>query len=383
MLPARTNPITPEARQAFDAVMAGDRLNGADPAALGAFAGGLQELDRLPEEDRRRYFAQLCDGPDGEQWQALGAAEAIAPPLKVWSADDLLTADFPEPVWAIPDLLPVGLAILAGKPKAGKSWLALQIAQAVASGGRALGYTVQRGPALYLALEDPPRRLQARMKAQGWPAGADADFLTLGEFADLVGNLRGEGGERLALQIAQRCYRLVVIDTLSRAVCGDQNDAEAMTAALTPIHETAHEQEAAILVIDHHRKGFGADADAISDILGSTAKGAMVDTAWGLYRERGKSGATLQIVGRDVEERTVALHFDPLTASWQSDGDAEQLELTANRQAIIEAVGAIDRATLKEIANAVQRNKGSVYRDLADLVGAGAVLKSGSFYSIN
>ena len=54
--------------------------------------------------------------------------------LKPLSADDILGADWPEPVWAVPGMLPVGFSLLAGAPKIGKSWLALQIAQAVSSG---------------------------------------------------------------------------------------------------------------------------------------------------------------------------------------------------------------------------------------------------------
>jgi hypothetical protein len=46
-------------------------------------------------------------------------------------------------------------------------------------------------------------------------------------------------------------------------------------------------------LIDHHRNSGGFNPDAIGDILGSTAKGAMADTVIGLYKERGKSGARL------------------------------------------------------------------------------------------
>ena len=47
--------------------------------------------------------------------------------------------DFPDPKFIIPDTLPEGLTILAGKPKMGKSWLALGWAVAVAAGTSAMG----------------------------------------------------------------------------------------------------------------------------------------------------------------------------------------------------------------------------------------------------
>ena len=54
---------------------------------------------------------------------------------------------------------------MGGAPKLGKSWMALGLGIAVASGGRAFGSVpVEAGDALYLALEDSPRRLQSRLR---------------------------------------------------------------------------------------------------------------------------------------------------------------------------------------------------------------------------
>ncbi|MGH3737200.1 MAG: AAA family ATPase, partial [Micromonosporaceae bacterium] len=81
-----------------------------------------------------------------------------------WNLGDLLAAEFPEPRWAVPDLIPEGVTLLAGQPKVGKSWLSLGLAVAVASGGKALGdIDVEPGAVLYAALEDTPRRLQDRL----------------------------------------------------------------------------------------------------------------------------------------------------------------------------------------------------------------------------
>jgi hypothetical protein len=57
----------------------------------------------------------------------------------VFTAASLLAERFPEPRWAIPAIVPEGATILAGKPKKGKSFLALAFAVAVATGGYALG----------------------------------------------------------------------------------------------------------------------------------------------------------------------------------------------------------------------------------------------------
>ena len=79
-------------------------------------------------------------------------------------AADLLAKGLPEHRWAVRDVLPEGVALLVGRPKIGKSWLALNLALAIASGGYALGrIRVEAGDVLYLSLEDNERRLKARL----------------------------------------------------------------------------------------------------------------------------------------------------------------------------------------------------------------------------
>src|SRR5207253_2368842 len=80
------------------------------------------------------------------------------------TAAELMRMKLPPPRWAVPELIPEGLTILAGRPKTGKSWLALHIAIAVATGGAVLTSSpVESGPVLYLAMEDTRRRLQKRL----------------------------------------------------------------------------------------------------------------------------------------------------------------------------------------------------------------------------
>ena len=82
-----------------------------------------------------------------------------------WTAKELLGHEFPEIKYAVPGIIAEGLNLLAGAPKLGKSWLALNVAAAVAYGGIALDKVpVDQGEALYLALEDPPRRLRRRLE---------------------------------------------------------------------------------------------------------------------------------------------------------------------------------------------------------------------------
>jgi hypothetical protein len=92
------------------------------------------------------------------------ATEAAQPDDGI-NAADLMSLDIPPPVEIVPGLLIEGHSLLCGKPKGGKSWMALEVAIAVASGRPALcGFQTVQGDVLYLALEDGKRRLQGRLR---------------------------------------------------------------------------------------------------------------------------------------------------------------------------------------------------------------------------
>ena len=78
-------------------------------------------------------------------------------------------------------------------------------------------------------------------------------------------------------------------------------------------------------MVDHHKKA-GMVCNVIDDILGSTGKAAVIDTAWGLYKERGKRGATLRVTGRDIKACELALEFDGLRSRWELNQDLRQEE---------------------------------------------------------
>ncbi|MBS0504788.1 MAG: AAA family ATPase, partial [Proteobacteria bacterium] len=83
------------------------------------------------------------------------AAGAIDPRSVGITARDLMRKEFPPIRWVIPGYIVEGLTVFAGAPKLGKSWAALDWANAVSTGGKAFG-SVQcdEGDVLYLALED-------------------------------------------------------------------------------------------------------------------------------------------------------------------------------------------------------------------------------------
>ncbi len=296
-------------------------------------------------------------------------------PIKTrWELGELYDTEFPEPKWAVPGLIPVGLSFLAGRPKLGKSWLALQLAQAVATGGVFLGIRVERGRVLYLALEDSPRRLKQRANKQGIPFDADITFLT--QFDNL-----SEGGlSDLQREITEGKYRLVIIDTFSRAIGkADQLDPADMTTVTGNLQRLAMRCDLAILIIDHHRKAGGFESSPIDDLLGATAKAAVIDCALGLYREQGKHEATLKATGRDFQEQELALAWDIEFCCWQSLGDAGDVKADSLKGEVLQAIRNLTEdgviPTTTRIAKSVHAKMPNVSKALGDLLQAGKIRK--------
>lgn len=77
---------------------------------------------------------------------------------------DLMVKEFPPLVFAVEGILPQGVAILGAPPKAAKSFLALDMAVGVATGGVCLSHLpCTLGDVLYIGLEDSERRLKDRI----------------------------------------------------------------------------------------------------------------------------------------------------------------------------------------------------------------------------
>lgn len=216
------------------------------------------------------------------------------------TACDLLALELPSVRWAIPDILPEGVTLLAGKPKLGKSWMAFGLSIAVASGGVALGTKpVERGDSLYLALEDNERRLQRRLRKMLAGSSAPERLHITTQWSRL-----DDGGVE-ALEGWLKAHpdaRMIVIDTLAkiRPRQRGQNVYAEDYAALEKLLPLAAEHGVAILIVHHLRKG-GAD-DPMDEISGSTGLSGGVDGALVLKRDRGQGDAYLHVDGRDIEE---------------------------------------------------------------------------------
>lgn len=300
--------------------------------------------------------------------------ESLLPRLKTISAEEILAMIFPPLPWVVPGILPPGMAVLFGQPKLGKSWLALQLAYSTSVGGKIFDRDAEKGRVLYLALEDSERRLQDRMRKQNWQNAEGVDFMLNEEFRDQIGELNSAAGRKLLFaEIDNKSYRLVVVDTFSRAIAGDQLKADEMMSAVGPIQQAALDREIVFLLIDHEPKSGGS-------IFGSQAKTGVIDASWRLYRDSGTQEKKLDICGRELEECSLRVVFDKQAFYWHCEGLAWEIERTEKRVEILDALEELGPCNAAKLAKSIDQDLSNTIRRLKDLIQAGQIKKRGNLY---
>jgi hypothetical protein len=295
----------------------------------------------------------------------------------IQSAAELLSRDFPEPKYAVNGLLSEGVTVFAGKPKTGKSWCALGLAIAVASGGYALGtIQVEQGDALYFALEDGERRLQDRLQKMLGRGTAPSRL----HFATQCPRLNEGGIHVIETWIkAHPAARLVVIDTLKRVRpqefrAGRLYDSD--YDAISPLGELGRKHGVSIVVVHHTRKMDGDDPfDLISGSLGLTGA---ADGAWVLKRARNGADAELHSTGRDFEEQELSLRWDETIFGWKLLGEAEKFRLGKERQEIIDLLTLESPLKPKRVATLLNRGEAATRKLMAAMFSDGQIDNDGN-----
>jgi len=298
------------------------------------------------------------------------------PTLKPISAKDLGAKTFSPPRWAVPNLLPEGLIILAGKPKAGKSWLALNVAVSVASGGMALGkIQVEAGEALYLALEDSERRLKERLEkiVCTGELPESLHLLTARDFPPL------QKGGLVALDNWLEEHpqaRLVVIDTLARVkpARGKNADAYDHDTAIISTLQTIAIKYALALICVHHTKKLATDdfVESVSGTFGLT--GAADCIAVLIRKDRTAADAVLKITGRDVADIEKALKFYPDLGAWEILGEAQEFTRTKERDDILLILREVGPKTPAQLSKIIGKSSGAVRITLMRMKDKGEII---------
>lgn len=337
------------------------------------------DVCRIPVPDSKPKGWDAADAEPSEIEALLAAAEPweVEPeriPGRIYTVEELKKVASRALELIVPGLLPEGVTLLAGRPKRGKSWLALQIGLAVSSGGRfarKIGIPKPR-PVLFAALEDGVRRITARIE-QLQDVARPGNFGILTDMPPLP-----EGLELLAPWARENRGGLIILDTLSkilRPASAKQDLYLTNYNIVQNIAEFATMHGVSFLCVFHTRKGEAEDP--LDAVIGSTGYTAAVDTVLVLRGQRGDEYTELAVISRDLPENSFALKFDPDHA-WTYIGPADQVRLRGQKRLVLEALEELGgQATTAQLARALGLPDNHVRPLLARLISDGFVKRHG------
>ena len=190
---------------------------------------------------------------------------------RLLSLDDLL--DLPEPEWLVERAVPKnGLVVLYGPPKSAKTFLAIDAAMTIASGGGELhGMACREGRVLYVLAEGGAPMMGNRMKA--WMSARGIGGADIAVLPSAVILSSRKSVEALLGDMAGERWDLVVVDTLARCMDGDENSVKDMNLAIRGCDLIRETTGAAVLLVHHSGK------DQSKGMRGSTALRGAVDSS--------------------------------------------------------------------------------------------------------
>ena len=166
------------------------------------------------------------------------------------------------------------VALLAAKGKSGKSWSAIQLSIAVATGGEWFGCRCGQGDVLYLDPEIDRKSLDNRFAEVCKAVGADTAeidaHVAKWPLRGVEGATMGNVVHDLQLACAFGQFALVIIDSCSVFVEGDENSSVDIRRFSAKVLRVAAITGASVLLVQHYGKGNAGDRDTADRARGSS-----------------------------------------------------------------------------------------------------------------
>lgn len=303
--------------------------------------------------------------------------------------DELMAKVFPPLVYAVDHILPQGLAILAASPKSSKSFMSLDMALGVATGGICMSaLQCTEGDVLYIGLEDSERRLKDRiglLSAYSNPDLSRIEFQSID--SGWIGSAVGRGWiEEWAEGVESP--RLVVIDTFRKAEPGlDEARNQYLEEQEVILHykRLADRFNMTILLVHHNTKA-ADDGDWLNKFSGSKGITGGADTLLYIDFKRGERNGFLRIDGRDVVADDLPIYKPRGMPFWCAEQAPDSLpvsvgyetstwEPSALQRAILALVGSSEGMDFKALGEAFPDEP--INEDVAQLVRIGKLQRTG------
>jgi hypothetical protein len=229
--------------------------------------------------------------------------------LSVVSAYEIFMKDLPPTKWYIGNLLHEGACLLSGDPKVGKSYLALQVALAVAGSTESVCGSLKvevHGRVLYLALDDrSEKRIHNRLHqlTRDEEAVKNIDFVFAGPVPSLAKGLT----ELLDGHLTSTRYEMVVLDTLGAVsdITSTKSIYQAEYQEAIKLQMLAQKHKICLLILHHtNKREFG---DTVARASGSHGRTGGMDSVLLLSSQASGQGE-LEAKPRDGEESHLYLN---------------------------------------------------------------------------
>jgi AAA domain len=217
------------------------------------------------------------------------------------------------------------VGIVGGEPKCCKSFLALDLAVAVAAGVPCLRrFAVPRaGRVLLFAAEDALHIVRRRLEGISAAAGVALANLDIQVITAPTVRLDLDADRRnLAETVARLQPRLLILDPFVRLHRIDENASGEVAPLLAYLRELQRRHDVAVLVVHHAKKGGGGVR------AGQALRGSSEFHAWGdsnLYLRRDGDDLSLSV------EHRAAASMTPITIELAQRGTALALEVVDRR----------------------------------------------------
>ena len=299
--------------------------------------------------------------------------------ISLVTANELQKQKLPPINWIVENLLPEGLAILAGRPKVGKSWMALDIAISVAKGFRTMDlFYTKKHDVFFIPYEDNFRRLQGRINkilSNGESENAPSNlYYPKDNFGFPKLNENGIGEIEKIIDNNSN-IKLIVVDTFGRGIADKARKDKSMYHAdydlSSAIQKLAISRGICILLLHHTRKE--ESTNVFDEISGTTGLTAGLDTMIVLKKKDNKH--YLYVTGRDVPESEYNVEFDETNCTWKAGHKITEVKMTVEREEIFNLIKTYDREMKTgEIAEALGKSKSNVSKMLSKMVNDGSLV---------
>lgn len=229
-------------------------------AAFTSLPGATRDVDQYTSENRPE------NRPISTPIPADNPTPTTTPHRKKLTRAEIMGRPFPA--WLVHGVFPeTGLAALAGQPGSGKSFLAIELACAIAGGCPFFGLKTKQRPVYYVILEGAGG-LHQRLSA--WEAKHGKDYPDTLEFDEGALNLM-DSGDRAALLEATPENGVVIIDTLAQSTAGQlqENDSEDMGKVIAACNEIIRTKHALVILVCHVGKDEEKGIRGHSSLLGA------------------------------------------------------------------------------------------------------------------